>query len=94
MYDCPMTTSKERRIYAIFRKRLIGLGYQMIQQSVYYKHLFNIKTKREEDKKIKRITNKDLNVITIKLTRLQFNDIKILSGENLTKDNASNIIEY
>ena len=36
-FDLPMTTKKERKIYANFRKYLIKNGYMMMQFSVYCK---------------------------------------------------------
>lgn len=35
MFDLPVETSKERREYRQFRKRLINEGFLMIQYSVY-----------------------------------------------------------
>ena len=37
MFDLPVKTKKDRKIYHDFRKRLIREGYLMIQYSVYCK---------------------------------------------------------
>ena len=35
MFDFPVTTAKERKEYALFRKELIKLGYYQLQKSIY-----------------------------------------------------------
>ena len=35
MFDLPMDTAKEKRIYQLFRKGLIKEGFVMMQYSVY-----------------------------------------------------------
>ena len=40
MFDLPMVTKKEKRVYTRFRKSLIQNGYIMMQFSIYSK-IFN-----------------------------------------------------
>ena len=44
MFDLPVETSKERREYRQFRKRLINEGFLMIQYSVYVRVCVNKKS--------------------------------------------------
>ncbi|MFA7379771.1 MAG: CRISPR-associated endonuclease Cas2 [Bacteroidia bacterium] len=37
-FDLPTETSTERKIYARFRKELMGDGFQMFQFSIYVRH--------------------------------------------------------
>ncbi|WP_027003523.1 CRISPR-associated endonuclease Cas2 [Hugenholtzia roseola] len=38
LFDLPMQTKKERRNYALFRKKILKEGYGQFQFSVYYRH--------------------------------------------------------
>lgn len=39
MFDLPVDSKEHRRDYAQFRKKLLGVGFAMLQYSVYAKHL-------------------------------------------------------
>lgn len=41
IYDLPMIDEQDRKIYSLFRKRIIKLGFYMLQYSVYVKVLQN-----------------------------------------------------
>ncbi len=38
LFDLPVLTKKQRRVYAIFRKKLLKDGFTMLQFSVYVRH--------------------------------------------------------
>lgn len=52
MFDLPVETSKERREYRQFRKRLINEGFLMIQYSVYVRVCVNKKSAQFIEKRI------------------------------------------
>lgn len=41
MFDLPVITNKQKRIYTKFRKELIQRGYLMLQYSIYVKIFAN-----------------------------------------------------
>ncbi len=41
LFDLPVQTSADRRVYAAFRKYLLGAGFMMLQESVYCKLTLN-----------------------------------------------------
>ncbi|WP_241957687.1 CRISPR-associated endonuclease Cas2, partial [Staphylococcus devriesei] len=41
MFDLPVETKQQRRIYSKFRKRLIEDGFLMMQYSIYIKSVIN-----------------------------------------------------
>mgnify|MGYP001756996373 CR=1 FL=1 len=41
MFDLPVETKKQRRIYSKFRKRLLENGFLMMQYSIYIKSVAN-----------------------------------------------------
>lgn len=93
-YDLPMKTKKDYKKYAIFRSRIVNRGYIMLQESVYYKYLRDLKHKNDEDKFIKSIAINKSNIISLKLTSLQFNNIEKICGDFNLKDLSTNIVEY
>lgn len=54
MFDLPVETKKQRRIYSKFRKRLIEDGFLMMQYSIYIKSVIN---KDAANQTIKRVNN-------------------------------------
>lgn len=80
-FDLPTDTAEDRKNYSTFRKKLMKLGYSMIQFSVYSK-LINVQTKKDrEEKKIIKILPSNGDVRMLFVTESQYQNIKILKGE-------------
>ena len=88
-FDLPMTTRKEKRIYAHFRKYLIKNGYMMMQYSVYCKIFPN----REAAVKHVNILRKNVpnagQIRLLMVTEKQYSKIEIIVGG---KSNQEKII--
>lgn len=87
MFDLPVSTKKARRNYAIFRKFLIGDGYDMIQFSVYGRI-----TKNDDDtKKHIAILRQHLppcgSVRAMTVTEKQYSSMIILVGSVTATEN-------
>jgi CRISPR-associated endoribonuclease cas2 len=98
MYDFPMKTGKERKEYAIFRKEIVKRGYYQIQKSIYIITTSTKEKLRIIEKQLSMLVPKNSSVRSLTLTDVQFNKMKVLSGELtfgekiLKKENR--ILEY
>lgn len=85
-FDLPMTTRKEKRIYAHFRKYLIKNGYMMMQYSVYCKIFPN----REAAVKHVNILRKNVpnagQIRLLMVTEKQYSKIEIIVGGKSRKN--------
>ena len=88
-FDLPMTTRKEKRIYAHFRKYLIKNGYMMMQYSVYCKIFPN----REAAVKHVNILRKNVpnagQIRLLMVTEKQYSKIEIIVGGKSNQEKIS-----
>ncbi len=98
MFDLPMTTDKEKKVYTNFRRFLLNDGFIMIQYSVYSRFCRN---NTDVGKHIKRLIDHKPeygNVRVLQVTEKQYDKMIFLNGEynfhekNISK-NALIIIE-
>ncbi len=80
IYDLPMIDDEDRRIYTLFRKNIMKLGFYMIQYSVYTKVLQNESSYVQLCNKVKTIVPDKGHIIIFKITEKQFSDMIYLSG--------------
>ena len=88
LFDLPVETAKERRIYSKFRKFLINEGFIMMQRSVYTKLALNNSIVNSVKDRIYKNKPKDGIVQMLIITEKQFSGIEYITGE---KD--SNILD-
>lgn len=81
MFDLPVETSKQRKAYRQFRKRLINEGFLMIQYSVYVRVCVNKKSARFIEKRISTLLPETGVIQSMILTEKQYNDMHFLLGE-------------
>ena len=81
IYDLPMVDDNDRKIYNKFHKNLKKLGYYMLQYSVYTKVVTNDSSYKQNEKRLKNIIPKQGNLIMLKITEKQFQDMVYLRGE-------------
>lgn len=92
LFDLPVKTKKDRKIYALFRKELIKRGYLMLQYSVYAKVLANREAAVLEKNIVRKIAPEKGNIRMMMLTENQYQNIEIIIGgisnqeEVLTKE--------
>lgn len=82
MFDLPVETSKERRAYRQFRKRLINEGFLMIQYSVYVRVCVNKKSAQFIEKRISTLLPESGVIQSMIMTEKQYNDMHFLLGES------------
>lgn len=80
-YDLPSVEKEDVTINNRFLKNIRKLGFTMLQYSVYSKSLTNQSDLEKVIKKLKLIIPKKGNIIIIKLTEKQYNDMIYLKGE-------------
>lgn len=80
MFDLPVETSKQRRAYRQFRKRLINEGFLMIQYSVYVRVCVTKKSAKFIEKRISNFLPDSGVVQTMIMTEKQYNDMHFLLG--------------
>lgn len=81
MFDLPVETKVQRRVYSKFRKRLIEDGFLMLQYSVYIKSVANKDTAQQTVSNVKYYLPKDGHVRTLIITEKQYEKMQILLGQ-------------
>lgn len=81
MFDLPMETSEERRIYARFRKTLIKNGFQMLQKSVYTRLIITPSLEGILLQILKKEKPESGVVMVLTVTEKQFSGMQYLVGE-------------
>lgn len=80
VYDFPMQNGDDQRIYQIFHKNLIKMGFVMMQYSMYSKVIINDSSCTQIVSKIQGILPNQGNIILFKMTEKQYQDILFLRG--------------
>ena len=81
MFDLPVKTPKERRIYSQFRKAIIKRGYILFQKSVYIKLLRNISSARMEKNWIDSEAPADGRIHALNMNLEEFRKLTAIRGE-------------
>ncbi len=80
-FDLPVTTPKDRKLYAAFRKFLIKDGYDMLQFSVYSRITKNHDDTRKHVERLRKNQPPKGSVRVLTVTEKQYNSMMILVGE-------------
>lgn len=80
MFDLPVETSEEQRIYRTFRKNLIKEGFIMMQYSVYIRTCPNRGYFTRLENRMQKFMPEKGNVRIIVITEKQYDDMKIFVG--------------
>ena len=86
MFDLPMDTAKEKRIYQLFRKGLIKEGFVMMQYSVYVRTCPTREYAKRLEKRVEGIAPEKGNVRLLTVTEKQYTDMKIIVGSKNTTE--------
>lgn len=86
-FDLPVTSKKDRRAYADFRRELLKNGFVMIQYSVYSRTVKNQDDAAKFERIIERIVPPRGAVRMMTVTEKQYASIRILSGERMKSEN-------
>lgn len=86
MFDLPMDTAKEKRIYQLLRKGLIKEGFVMMQYSVYVRTCPTREYAKRLGKRVEGIAPEKGNVRLLTVTEKQYTDMKIIVGSKNTTE--------
>ena len=81
IYDLPVKEADERKIYNRFHRDITIFGFYMLQYSVYSKVIQNDTSLKQYLLKLERLVPKKGNVIILKVTEKQYQDMIYLRGE-------------
>lgn len=82
MFDLPVITSADKKVYRKFRKFLLSTGFYMLQESVYIKLVLNQSEANKVAAYIKANKPDDGLVQMLIITEKQFSKMETLSGES------------
>ncbi|RXK83994.1 CRISPR-associated endonuclease Cas2 [Filimonas effusa] len=82
-FDLPTETKKDRKQYALFRKRVLADGFQMFQFSMYIRHCSSRENADVHLKRIKSILPPKGHVGIMCVTDKQFGMMEIFRGHDL-----------
>lgn len=82
-FDLPTETKKDRKSYAVFRKKVLADGFQMFQFSMYIRHCSSRENADVHLKRIKSILPPKGHVGIICVTDKQFGMMEIFRGNEL-----------
>ena len=81
IYDLPVIEDEDRKIYHKFHNNIIRYGFYMMQYSVYSKVIQNDTLTKQYSKKLENIVPEKGNIIMIKITEQQYQNMIYLRGE-------------
>lgn len=84
-FDLPVTTKKERREAALFRKNLMKDGFVMLQFSVYIRHCASYESMQVHVKRVKSMFPPIGMVSILNVTDKQYSDIINFWGKEKKK---------
>ena len=85
MFDLPVKEPEERKEYALFRKKLLQLGFTRLQYSVYARYFSSEEASEIQRKKVKAWLPPDGFVRILTVTDRQFGKMEAFIGKKLTE---------
>ena len=82
-FDLPTETKKDRKNYALFRKRIMLDGFSMFQFSMYIRHCSSRENAEVHIKRVKRILPPKGHIGIMCITDKQFGMMEIFRGREL-----------
>ena len=80
LFDLPMVSAQERRIYSKFRKYLIKNGFLMLQESVYCKMALNQTAASSIMDGVKKNSPEECIVQMLSITEKQYSRMECICG--------------
>ena len=82
MFDLPVSTRKERKRATVFRKKLLEMGFEMSQFSIYLKYCYSAEKAESIAKKVEKRVPPGGKVDILSITDKQFSNIvRLDSGQ-------------
>ncbi len=84
-FDLPTETKKDRKNYAVFRKRIMSDGFQMFQFSMYIRHCSSRENMNVHIQRVKNILPPKGHIGIMGVTDKQFGMMEIYRGKEEAK---------
>jgi CRISPR-associated protein Cas2 len=81
-FDLPTETKKDRKNYAVFRKKIMADGFQMFQFSMYIRHCSSKENADVHNKRVKAILPSKGHIGIMCVTDKQFGMMEIYRGHD------------
>lgn len=81
LFDLPMVSAEERRVYSKFRKYLLRNGFMMLQESVYCKMALNQTAANSIMEGIRKNCPEEGIVQMLSITEKQYSKMECVCGE-------------
>lgn len=86
MFDLPVVTEQDKKIYSKFRKFLLDDGYVMLQYSIYSRICKNADDVNKHEIKLRVHMPSKGNVRLLQITEKQFENMKIYCGNQTAEE--------
>jgi len=86
MFDLPVITETDKKIYNKFRRFLLNDGYFMLQYSIYVRVCKNADDVHKHEIKLSVNMPSKGNVRLLQVTENQFQSMKILCGKSVSEE--------
>ena len=83
-FDLPTETKTDRKIYAIFRKKLLKDGFTMFQYSIYVRHCPSMENAAVHKQRVKKCLPDKGNIAILAITDKQFGIMELFYGVEKT----------
>lgn len=90
MYDLPVISEKDKKIYGKFRRFLLNDGYIMIQYSIYSRICKNHDDITKHLNRIRQNTPEKGNVRLLQVTENQYDNMLLLTGNKIDDELITN----
>ncbi len=84
LFDLPTETKKDRKNYALFRKKILADGFAMFQFSMYIRHCSSRENADVHVKRVKSILPPKGHIGVMTITDKQFGMMEIFRGKEPT----------
>jgi CRISPR-associated protein Cas2 len=84
-FDLPTETKKDRKNYALFRKKIMSDGFAMFQFSMYVRHCTSRENADVHVKRVKKILPPKGHIGLMTITDKQFGLMEIFRGKSPTQ---------
>lgn len=85
LFDLPTETKKDRKNYAVFRKKLINDGFTMFQFSIYLRHCFSKENADAHILRVKKVLPPNGHIGVFKITDKQFGMMELFYNKKPEK---------
>ena len=85
MFDLPVITKREKKDASLFRKKLLGLGFEMSQFSVYSRYCYSTERANTIASNVERILPPGGKVDVLTVTDKQFSNMRRFYGKKPIK---------